>query len=98
MEIEHFVPSWSTHMHNTRREFLILAGSAAFIAAAAPHALSRAPFAGAIQPSYRLKLGDFEATALANGYLNDEQKLYTTHDNAQISKLPSHAFPDASTP
>jgi glyoxylase-like metal-dependent hydrolase (beta-lactamase superfamily II) len=86
------------HMHNTRREFLTLAGSAAFIAAAAPHALARAPFTGAIQPSYRLKLGDFEVTALADGYLDVEQKLYTTADKAEMGKLLSSAFRDASAP
>jgi glyoxylase-like metal-dependent hydrolase (beta-lactamase superfamily II) len=85
-------------MHNTRREFLRLAGSTALIAVAAPQALARAPFAGAIQPSYRLKLGDFEVTAIADGYLDVEQKLFATADKTQMDKLLSSAFRDAAAP
>jgi glyoxylase-like metal-dependent hydrolase (beta-lactamase superfamily II) len=85
-------------MHNTRRKFLGLAGSAALIAAAAPHALARAPLAGAVQPSYRLKLGDFEVTALADGYLDVDQKLFATADKAEMGRLLGSAFRDAAGP
>lgn len=85
-------------MHNTRRDFLRLAGSAAFTVAAAPHVLARAPLAGAVTPSYRLKLGDFEVTALADGYLDLDQGLFASADKTEAGQLLSRDFRDAAAP
>jgi glyoxylase-like metal-dependent hydrolase (beta-lactamase superfamily II) len=79
-------------MSSTRREFLTLAGSAALVAAAAPHALARAPLSGVLQPSYRLKLGELEVTALADGYIDLDQAIFASADKSEMSKLLEGAF------
>lgn len=85
-------------MHSTRREFLKFAGSAAFAVTAAPYALARAPLAGAAAPSYRVKLGDFEVTAVADGYLDLDQSLFASADKTEAGKLLANDFRDAAAP
>ena len=84
-------------MHSTRRKFLGLAASAAVIASSAP-AIARAPLAGALTPSYRLKVGDFEVTALADGYIDLDQSLFASADKSELGKLLESAFRNASAP
>jgi glyoxylase-like metal-dependent hydrolase (beta-lactamase superfamily II) len=84
-------------MHSTRRQFLSLTASAALIAGAAP-ALARAPFIGTASPNYRLKLGDFEVTALADGYVDLDQNLFASADKTEAGKLLEASFRSGSAP
>lgn len=82
----------------TRRDFLAFTGAAAAASLAAPQVLARAPFAGALTPSYRLKLGDFEITALADGYIDLDQSIFANADKSEAGTLLASAFRDASGP
>jgi glyoxylase-like metal-dependent hydrolase (beta-lactamase superfamily II) len=82
-------------MHSTRRRFLGFAASAALVAASVP-AVARAPFAGAVAPGYRLRVGDFEVTAIADGYIDLDQNLFASADKNELGKLLESAFRDRS--
>lgn len=84
-------------MHSTRRQFLGLAASAAVVAGSTS-VLARAPLAGAFTPSYRLKIGEFEVTALADGYLDIDQGLFASADKSEAGKLLEAAFRSGSAP
>jgi glyoxylase-like metal-dependent hydrolase (beta-lactamase superfamily II) len=84
-------------MHSTRRQFLSTAVSAALIAGASP-VLAQAPFTGVSSPSYRFKIGDFEVTALADGYLDLDQALFASADKTETHALLASAFRDETAP
>ena len=84
-------------MLSTRRQFLGFAASAAVIAATAP-VVAKAPFTGAVTPSYRLKLGDFEVTALADGYIDLDQSLFASADKGEAAKLLEASFRSGTAP
>ncbi|WP_119271930.1 MBL fold metallo-hydrolase [Taklimakanibacter deserti] len=85
-------------MHNTRRKFLGLAASAALFAGSSPLAIARAPLAGAVTPSYRLKIGELEVTALADGYIDLDQAIFASADKSEMSKLLEGAFLKSDAP
>jgi glyoxylase-like metal-dependent hydrolase (beta-lactamase superfamily II) len=85
-------------MHSTRRKFLGLATSAAVLAGSVPLALARAPLTGVLTPSYRLKVGDFEVTALADGYIDLPQNLFSSADKSEVGKLLESAYRDSGAP
>ena len=77
-------------MHLTRRS--VLGNTAAAAALAASPALARAPLAGALTPSYRLKVGDIEVTAFSDGYLDIGQEFFPARDPAEAAKLLERDF------
>ena len=73
-------------MSSTRRTFLAGIGIAAVLPAFSAHAkmpVDTAQVAGA----YRTKVGDIEITALLDGYLDFEQKLFARIDTAQFAEM-----------
>lgn len=85
-------------MLSTRRHFLGLAASAAFVAGSSIPSFARAPFAGAAVPFYRLKIGDIEVTAIADGYIDLDQKLFASADKSEVGTLLESAFRDGKAP
>ena len=74
-------------MLSTRRAFL--AGAAATLAAPA---LAKAPIAETTTPIYRMKLGDFEVTALSDGYLDAPRGALNHIERAELDRLLAKDF------
>ena len=74
---------------NIDRRSLLAAGAAAALPLPA---LAKAPLAGPVNPAYRFKVGDYEVTAISDGYIDLDVALFPKSTPDEAGKLLAKAF------